>query len=95
MTISAAGIILGLLAATAYGAAFHLLMGGSARHIPIYILASWIGFAVGQFVGDALHFSFLQLGAIRLLPASVGSWAILITAWLLLRFEERRKPPVV
>jgi hypothetical protein len=85
---TAAGFVLGFLLATAYGAGFHLLMGGPAKHIVIYILASWFGFAVGHFVGDLLNFEFLKLGAVHLFAASIGSWLSLITSWWLFGQEE-------
>jgi hypothetical protein len=85
---TAAGFVLGFLLATAYGAGFHLIMGGPAKNIIIYILASWLGFAVGHFVGDLLNFEFLKLGAVHLFTASIGSWLSLIASWWLFGQEE-------
>ena len=88
MNGTAAGFVLGFLLATAYGAGFHLLIGGPGKHIIIYILASWLGFAVGHFVGDLLNIEFLKLGALHLLTASIGSWAALILSWWLFAQDE-------
>ncbi|MDA0244506.1 MAG: hypothetical protein OT477_13895 [Chloroflexi bacterium] len=83
ITIAAAGLILGFLVATAYGAGFHVIVGGPARHIPLYLGASWVGFAVGHFAGDYLDIELFRLGAIHLLTASLGSWIGLISSrWL-------------
>jgi hypothetical protein len=85
---TAAGFVLGFLLATAYGAGFHLLIGGPAKRIIIYILAAWFGFAAGHFIGDLINFEFLKLGAVHLLPASLGSWLALIASWWLFGQEE-------
>ena len=79
----AAGIILGFLLATAYGAAFHIIMGGPARHIILYMLSAWIGFAIGHLVGDWLGINLLTLGAVHLFTASLGAWIALFSSrWL-------------
>ena len=88
MNGTAAGFVLGFLLATAYGAGFHLLIGGPAKRIIIYILASWVGFAVGHFIGDLLNFEFLKLGAVHLFAASLGSWLFLIASWWLFGQED-------
>jgi hypothetical protein len=83
----ASGIILGFLLATAYGAGFHLLLGGPARRIILYILAAWIGFATGHLIGDILQITLLKLGALYLFSASLGAWIALIASWWLARDE--------
>jgi hypothetical protein len=83
MTVAASGLILGFLLSTAYGAGFHLLLGGPARRIILYLVTAWIGFAVGHVVGDLLDLNWLRLGALQLFSASVGAWVALITSrWL-------------
>ncbi|NHZ71605.1 MAG: hypothetical protein GWP17_00760 [Aquificales bacterium] len=88
MNGTAAAFVLGFLLATAYGAGFHLIIGGPAKRILIYILASWLGFAVGHFMGDLLNIELLKLGALHLLTASLGSWLALILSWWLFAQEE-------
>jgi hypothetical protein len=83
MNTIAAGLVLGFLLSTVYGAVFHLLIGGPPRKLLLYVLASWIGFTIGHFVGDLLGFETLKLGAIHLLAASIGSWLALILSWFL------------
>lgn len=85
--INASGVILGFLLATAYGAAFHFIMGGPARRVVVYVVAAWIGFAAGHFLGDIMNLELLNLGALHLLSASVGAWAALIVSWWLTRDE--------
>ena len=83
MTTVASGLILGFLLATAYGAGFHLLLGGPARRIILYLVAAWIGFALGHVVGDLINLNWLRLGALQLFSASVGAWVALIISWWL------------
>ena len=74
----ASALVLGFLLSTAYGAGFHLLMGGPARRIVLYVLASWLGFALGHFLGDLLNIEWLKMGVLYLFSASIGSWLDLI-----------------
>lgn len=85
MTLVASGMILAFLLATAYGAAFHLIMGGPLRHVLVFIIAAWIGFTAGHFLGDFLNVDILDLGAINLFSASAGAWLALFVTWLLVR----------
>lgn len=85
MSGTASGLVLGFLLATAYGAGFHLLIGGPPRKIVLYILAAWIGFVIGHFVGDFLSIDLLNLGAVHLLSASLGAWVALVMSWFLSR----------
>lgn len=83
MSGTAAALVFGLLLATAYGAGFHILLGGPPRRLVLYILAAWTGFALGHIVGDLFNNPVLKLGAVQLLFASVGAWiALVFTRWL-------------
>ena len=81
--INASGMILGFLLATAYGAGFHLIMGGPARRVLLYVLAAWVGFAIGHFLGDFINLELFKLGALHLFSASLGAWIALIASWWL------------
>lgn len=81
MNTIASGLVLGFLLSTIYGALFHLIVGGRPRKLLLYVIASWVGFALGHFLGDLLGFEPLKLGAIHLLAASIGSWLALIISW--------------
>jgi hypothetical protein len=80
---TAAGLVLGFLLATAYGAGFHVILGGRAGRILLYILAAWIGFTIGHLLGDFLDISLFKLGAVHLFSASLGAWIALISSWWL------------
>jgi hypothetical protein len=83
MSGAAAPLILGFLLATVYGAAFHLVLGGPARRILLYLLAAWLGFTIGHIIGEWLNFHVLVLGPVNLLSASLGAWLALIVSWWL------------
>ena len=83
MNAIASGLVLGFLLSTIYGAVFHLILGGPPRNHLLYVVASWLGFTAGHFVGDLRGIEILKLGAIHLLAASIGSWLVLIISWLL------------
>jgi len=83
MTQTASGLVLGFLLATAYGTGFHLLLGGPARRILLYVIAAWVGFLLGHFIGDLADIELLKLGALHLFTASVGAWITLNASWWL------------
>jgi len=80
MSIAASGFVLGFLLATAYGAAFHFIVGGPARQILLYILASWVGFTIGHFLGYFINLELFKLGTLHLFSASLGAWMALVAS---------------
>jgi len=80
---TASALVLGFLLSTAYGAGFHFLIGGPARRIILYLLAAWMGFAIGHILGDLLNVQLFKLGALYLFTASLGAWIALIASWWL------------
>ncbi|HSH03114.1 MAG TPA: hypothetical protein VLL52_11395 [Anaerolineae bacterium] len=83
MTGTAAGFVLGFLLSTIYSALFHLFVGGPLKRLLLYILAAWLGFALGHIVGDWLAIDWLKLGALHLFSASLGTWIALFASWWL------------
>jgi hypothetical protein len=80
------------LLSTLYGAGFHLWQGGGARWLLLYLLAGWVGFAAGHFVGGWVGFTFMSAGALHILPATLGSGIALFTArWLANRETEEKE----
>lgn len=83
MSGTASSFVLAFLLATAYGTLFHLLVGGPARRLILYVITSWIGFAIGHFAGEMLLLDWFKLGPLNLLAASAGSWiALFLSYWL-------------
>lgn len=76
-------LILGLILSTLYGALFHLWRGGNAGRLLLYLLLAWIGFWVGQFIGNLLNISIDTLGQLHIVSATLGSLVLLfIGYWL-------------
>jgi hypothetical protein len=47
-------LVLSLIIASAYAAVFNLWREGGARDLLVYLGASWLGFGIGELVGDFL-----------------------------------------
>lgn len=76
-------IMFGFVIATLYGTVFHFIMGGDARRLAVFLLASWIGFALGHITGDLLNVDLLDIGSLNMLNATFGAFVALIVARLL------------
>ena len=77
------GLLLGLLLSIGYAALFHLWNGRSVRQLMLYVVASVVGFAIGQAIGAFTEISLLQIGQVHTVEATIGAWLALIAAWLL------------
>ncbi len=88
MELSPALVLSAILAAM-YGCAFHLWLGKSLQELALYLVASGLGFALGQIVGDRVGWGGLMLGQVHLVEATIGSIVMLLLArWL--RIHPRR-----
>ncbi len=77
--------------ATLYGAAFHVILGGDARRLVIFLLTSWIGFALGQFVGVTFGIDAFSIGALRVVSASLGALVALVAISFLTSRRMRKR----
>ena len=83
----------GFILATLFGAGFHLIMGGDARRLALFLLAGWIGFGLGQLVGSVIGINILNIGTLRIFSASIGALiALLVTHFLTSERTHRRSP---
>jgi uncharacterized membrane protein YeaQ/YmgE (transglycosylase-associated protein family) len=76
-------LLFAFILSTLYGAGFHLWQGGGARRLLLYLLAGWLGFALGHFVGEWLGLRLLAVGALNTFTATLGSVVALFAARLL------------
>lgn len=76
--------------ATIYGALFHVIFGGDVRRMALYLLAGWLGFALGQISGVLLGVEVFRIGGLRVLSATVGAWLALFVARLFMTRPVRR-----
>ena len=82
-TLLSPPLVLSLIIASAYAAFFNLWQGGSARDLVIYLVACWLGFAIGELVGDVLGLDILMIGQIHVVEGTFGSLGLLALAkWL-------------
>jgi uncharacterized membrane protein YeaQ/YmgE (transglycosylase-associated protein family) len=85
-------LFLGLILSTLYGAIFHLWRGGNAGRLLLYLLLSWIGFWIGQLVGNLLNVSFDTIGQLHLVTATLGSLIFLAIGFWLSLVQTETKP---
>jgi hypothetical protein len=78
--------------ATLFGAVFHLIVGGDARRLTLFLLAGWLGFAMGQLLGDTFIVGLVTIGELRIIPASLGAILALIVALVFTTDRVRRHP---
>lgn len=74
--------------ATMLGAACHLIFGGGARRLAIFLIGSWAGFALGQVAGESFDLSIVMIGELHLFTAIIGSTFFLMM--VLIFTTERR-----
>lgn len=85
------GLTFGFILATLCGAAFHLIFGGHARRLALFLLAGWIGFALGQVLGILFEIDILSVGSLRMLSAITGTLVALTVARLMSSDRTRRR----
>jgi hypothetical protein len=85
MTLPA--LLLGMVIATLYGAAFHLWRGGSLARLIVYILVAWFGFWAGQLIAQSQQWTFLSLGPLHLGLATLTAIVCLLLAYWLGRVK--------
>jgi uncharacterized membrane protein YeaQ/YmgE (transglycosylase-associated protein family) len=81
VSVPGPSIVFSFIVATLYGSSYHVLTGGDARRLALYLLAGWIGYALGQIIGDVLDITLLSIGAVHFFTATVGAWVALIIVW--------------
>jgi hypothetical protein len=86
----------GILVASLCGALAHLILGGGGRLLILYIAAAWIGFALGQAIGDVTGGHLFVIGMTNVFAGVIGAWsAVLIAAflsWPRKSQDSRRRP---
>jgi hypothetical protein len=81
--IQTPALVLSLVLATLYGAAFHLWRGRGIRDLISYWLAAGVGFACGQLVGQILDIVPWTIGEVHIVEATLMAALFLFLArWL-------------
>lgn len=75
--------VLSVLLSTALAASFNLWQGGKPRDLAIYLVAGWLGFAVGEWLGDWLGLDLFMIGQVHVAEAGLTCALLLFVArWL-------------
>jgi len=82
-------LYLGFLIASACGALFHLLRGGSLSRLWLYLATAWVSFLAGHLLAEWIDWHLLQIGTLNLLSALLATWIGLLTASILAGREEQ------
>ena len=76
-------IALSLVLSVLYAALFHVWRGETVRELLLYVVASALGFGLGQLVASLTGMELLKIGQIHLLQATIGAWTLMFVArWL-------------
>ena len=73
-------LVLGAVLSTAYAALFHLWHKGGIAALWNDLLAAWLGFAGGYFVGDVAGVQLLKVGHLDIFSGTVGAMLALLIA---------------
>ena len=71
-------LVFALLIASLYGALYHLIRGGGPGRLFLYLLFSWVGFALGHLVGIWQAWLLLPMGQLNLGMSTLGSLLLLV-----------------
>lgn len=72
-----------LALATLFGALFHLVRGGGAMRLLLYLACSWAGFAVGQAVAPLIGLDLPVVGPLHVVEAASFALLFMVGATVL------------
>ncbi len=76
-----------LALATLFGALFHLVRGGGAMRLLVYLACSWAGFAVGQAVAPLIGLNLELMGPFHVVEAASFALLFMVGATVLMLKE--------
>lgn len=83
--------VFAFVVATLIGSIFHFIFGGDARRLALFLLAAWIGFALGHAAGQSFSLSLFPLiGDLHFAAAIAGA---LFSLFSVLVFTSNRRQP--
>lgn len=86
-------ITFAFIVATLMGASFHLIVGGGARRLAIFLVFGWLGFLFGHLAGILLGISALMIGELRMLTAVLGALFALFVVYVFTSARVQRRAP--
>jgi hypothetical protein len=78
-------LLFGFVIASLYGALFHLVRGGGLARLFLFMVLSWLGFALGHIIGNWRGWILFPVGPLNFGSATIGS--ILLLALSLINFR--------
>ena len=81
--MNAPTLLFGFLISTLYGALFHLIRGGGAGRLLLYLVLGWLGFWTGQYLASLLSWGFVTIGTLHLGTATAFSALFLFAGYWL------------
>jgi hypothetical protein len=73
-------LILGVLLSVGFASLLHLWGGRTLQDFLLYLIASAVGFTVGQLLGVLLQIPLPRVGQIHIVEATIFAWLALIGA---------------
>ena len=71
------------LISTALAGLFNLWQGGSVRDLALYLVTAWLGFALGELLGDWIGLDLFMIGQVHMAEAILTCGLLLFLArWL-------------
>jgi hypothetical protein len=86
-------ITFAFIVATLMGAFFHVIVGGGARRLAVFLMSGWLGFLLGHLAGVSLGVSALMIGELRMLTAVLGALFALFVAYVFTSARIQRRAP--
>ena len=80
-----------LALATFFGALLHLVRGGGATRLLLYLACSWAGFAVGQAVAPHIGLDLPTVGPLHVVEAATCALLLMLGASVLVLKEPARE----
>jgi len=75
--------VLSVLLSTMLATLFNLWQGGSVRDLALYLIAGWLGFVVGELLGDWMGLDVFMIGEVHVAEAILTCVLLLFLArWL-------------
>lgn len=76
-------LILAAVIASLYAVVFNLWRKGTLRDLAFYLVASWVGFGLGQVAGLLIGLNWGMIGSLHPIEGTVFSWLMLfLMNWL-------------
>jgi hypothetical protein len=71
------------LLSSAYASLFHIWKGRNLTDLLLYLVAAWLGFGLGQLVGEAHGLGLFTVGPLHVVEGTFFAWFLLFTVrWL-------------